>query len=87
MFGDYALRVSDPIRLITNLLSTVDVTDNDRVSNWVSDQLLKVMRTDVTNQIVRNGWPILGLSAYIAGDRADRHQQGQRAAGRLRRRA
>ena len=64
VFGDYALRVSDPIRLITNLLSTVDVTDNDRVSSWVSDQLLKVMRSDVTNQIVRNGWPILGLSAY-----------------------
>jgi membrane protease subunit (stomatin/prohibitin family) len=64
VFGDYALRVSDPIRLITNLLSTVDVTNNDMVSNWVSDQLLKVMRTDVTSQIVRNGWPILGLSAY-----------------------
>jgi membrane protease subunit (stomatin/prohibitin family) len=64
VFGDYALRVSDPIRLITNLLSTVDVTNNDLVSNWVSDQLLKVMRTDVTNQIVRNSWPILGLSAY-----------------------
>jgi membrane protease subunit (stomatin/prohibitin family) len=64
VFGDYALRVVDPIRLITNLLSTVDVTNNDRVSGWVSDQLLKVMRTDITNQIVRNGWPILGLSAY-----------------------
>jgi membrane protease subunit (stomatin/prohibitin family) len=64
VFGDYALRVVDPIRLITNLLSTVDVTSNERVSAWVSDQLLKVMRTDITNQIVRNGWPILGLSAY-----------------------
>ncbi len=64
VFGDYALRVSDPIRLITNLVSTVDVTDNKKVSDWVSDQLLKVMRSDVTNQIVRNGWPILGLSAY-----------------------
>jgi membrane protease subunit (stomatin/prohibitin family) len=64
VFGDYALRVVDPIRLITNLLSTVDVTDNERVAGWVSDQLLKVMRSDITNQIVRNGWPILGLSAY-----------------------
>ena len=64
VFGDYAMRVVDPIRLITNLLSTVDVTSNERVSSWVSDQLLKVMRSDITNQIVRNGWPILGLSAY-----------------------
>ena len=30
----------------------------------MSDQLLKVMRTHMTVQIVRNGWPILGLSAY-----------------------
>lgn len=66
VFGDYALRVTDPIRLITNLLGTVDVTDNDVVSTWVSDQLLKVLRTTVTTQIVRNGWPILGLSAYSA---------------------
>lgn len=64
VFGDYALRVTDPIRLITNLLGTVDVTNNDVVSNWVADQLLKVLRTTVTTQIVRNGWPILGLSAY-----------------------
>ncbi len=64
VFGDYALRVIDPVTLITNLISTVDVTNNDRVSSWVSDQLLKVMRTDITRQIVRNGWPILGLSAY-----------------------
>jgi membrane protease subunit (stomatin/prohibitin family) len=64
VFGDYAIRVVDPITLITNLISTVDVTDNSLVSNWVSDQLLKVLRTDVTTQIVRNGWPILGLSAY-----------------------
>jgi membrane protease subunit (stomatin/prohibitin family) len=66
VFGDYAVRVSDPIRLITNLLGTVDVTNNDVVSSWVSDQLLKVLRTTVTTQIVRNGWPILGLSAYSA---------------------
>jgi membrane protease subunit (stomatin/prohibitin family) len=64
VFGDYSLRVTDPIALILNLVSTVDVTDNERVTSWMSDQLLKVLRSDITNQIVRNGWPILGLSAY-----------------------
>jgi membrane protease subunit (stomatin/prohibitin family) len=28
------------------------------------DQVLKVLRTGVTAQIVRNGWPILGIAAY-----------------------
>ena len=66
VFGDYALRVADPVRLITNLVSTVDVTNNERIAGWVSDQLLKVLRTHVTTQIIRNGWPILGLMAYSA---------------------
>ena len=66
VFGDYALHVADPVRLITNLTSTVDVTDNERITGWVSDQLLKVLRTHVTTQIIRNGWPILGLMAYSA---------------------
>ncbi len=64
VFGDYSLQVKDPAALITNLVGTVDVTNNERVAGWVSDQLLKVMRTEVTTQIVRNGWPILGLSVY-----------------------
>ena len=64
VFGDYAVRILDPVVMITNLIGTVDLTNNDAVSGWVSDQLLKVMRTDVTTQIVRNGWPILGLSVY-----------------------
>ncbi len=66
VFGDYALHVADPVRLVTNLTSTVDVTDNERIAGWVSDQLLKVLRTHVTTQIIRNGWPILGLMAYSA---------------------
>jgi len=64
VFGDYALRVADPVRLVTNLTATVDVTDNERIAGWVSDQLLKVLRTNVTTQVVAQGWPILGLSVH-----------------------
>jgi len=66
VFGDYALRVIDPVRLITNLTASVDVTDNERIAGWVSDQLLKVLRTNVTTQVVREGWNILGLSMHSA---------------------
>ncbi len=64
VFGDYSMKVVDPVALITNLVGTVNVADNDAVTGWMSDQLLKVLRTHMTVQIVRNGWPILGLSAY-----------------------
>lgn len=64
VFGDYALRVIDPARLVTGLTATVDVTDNERIAGWVSDQLLKVLRANVTTQILSEEWPILGLSAH-----------------------
>ena len=64
VFGDYSMKVSDAAKLVTNLTGTVDVTDNDAITGWIAQQLLKVMRTEVTTEIVRNGWPILGLSAY-----------------------
>ncbi len=64
VFGEYSMRVIDAPKLILNLTGTVDVTDNNAIGNWVDSQLLKVLRADVTRQITRNGWPILGLSAY-----------------------
>lgn len=64
VFGNYAMKVVDPAKLILKLTGTVNVEDNDLVTGWVANQLLKVIRTEVTSQIVRNGWPILGLAAY-----------------------
>jgi membrane protease subunit (stomatin/prohibitin family) len=64
VFGEYSLKVTDAVPLVTNLTGTVDVTNNDAITNWVGAQLLKVMRTEVTRQILGNGWPVLSLSAY-----------------------
>ena len=62
--GEYSLRVIDPPSLLTNLTGTIDVTDNSAISSWSTQQLLKVLRGNVTQQIVNNGWPILGLAAH-----------------------
>jgi membrane protease subunit (stomatin/prohibitin family) len=63
-FGEYALRVNDPTKLILNLVGTVDVTNNQAVTGWVTQQLLKVTRTTVTTQLMSGAWPILGLSMH-----------------------
>src|SRR6201997_2714379 len=63
-FGEYALRVIDPTKLILNLVGTVDVTNNQAVTGWVTQQLLKVTRTTVTTQLMSGAWPILGLSMH-----------------------
>ncbi len=63
-FGEFALRVVDPTRLITNLVGTVDVTNNSAVTDWVTQQLLKATRTTVTTQLMSGAWQILGLSMH-----------------------
>jgi len=63
-FGEYALRVIDAPKLILNLVGTVDVSNNDAVTAWVTQQLLKVIRTTVTTQLMSGAWPILGLSVH-----------------------
>ena len=63
-FGEYALRVVEPQRLILNLVGTVDVTNNESIAGWVAQQLLKVTRTTVTTQLMSGAWPILGLSVH-----------------------
>jgi len=65
VFGEYSAKIVDGSALITKLTGTVNVTDNSSITDWIAEQLLKVMRTDVTANIVRNGWPILGLAAYV----------------------
>ena len=63
-FGEFALRVVDPVKLITNLVGTVDVTNNSAVTDWVTQQLLKATRTTVTTQLMSGAWQILGLSMH-----------------------
>jgi membrane protease subunit (stomatin/prohibitin family) len=64
VFGEYSFKVVDPAKLVLNLVGTIDVPDNDHITDWVEQQMVKVMRTEVTRQIVGHGWPVLGLSAY-----------------------
>jgi membrane protease subunit (stomatin/prohibitin family) len=63
-FGEYAMRVVDGPKLILNLVGTVDVTNNEAVTAWVTQQLLKATRTTVTTQLMSGAWPILGLSVH-----------------------
>jgi membrane protease subunit (stomatin/prohibitin family) len=63
-FGEYALRVLDPVKLIVNLVGTVDVTNNEAITGWVAQQLLKVTRTAITTQLMSGAWPILGMSMH-----------------------
>jgi membrane protease subunit (stomatin/prohibitin family) len=64
VFGEYSLRVIEPQSLILNLVGTQNIQTNDQVTDWMREQLLKVLRTDVTSHIVQQNWPILGIAAH-----------------------
>jgi len=66
VFGEYSLKVVEPQSLIVNLVGTQNLTSNDQISDWMREQLLKVLRTDVTGHIVSQGWQILGIAARTA---------------------
>ena len=64
VFGDYVLKVTDPATLITKYGGTQNVPDNSKFTDLCDDLLLRALRQDLTRNIVRNGWPVLGLAAY-----------------------
>lgn len=62
-YGEYSLRVVDPVALIRQLTGTVDLADPSAVEHWAAQQVLKAIRTAVVGHIVNDGWPVLGLAA------------------------
>jgi membrane protease subunit (stomatin/prohibitin family) len=63
VFGDYSLKVVDAGALIVNLVGSQNLVSNDQITDWMRDQVLKALRTDVTASIVNNNWAILGIAA------------------------
>src|SRR5438093_7477562 len=64
VFGDYSLKVIEPQSLILNLVGTQNIQTNEQITDWMREQLLKVLRTDVTSAIVQQNWPILGIASH-----------------------
>ena len=64
VFGEYSLKAVEPQSLILNLVGTQNLQTNDEITDWMREQLLKVLRTDVVSHIVTQGWPILGIAAH-----------------------
>lgn len=77
VFGDYSLRVSDASTLIVNLVGTQGLQGNDQITDWMRDQLLKVLRTDVVAHIGAQGWPILGIAAHSSDIETETLQSAQ----------
>ncbi len=63
VFGEYSLKVSDPAALVRTLGSQADVSDQ-RITDFLRDIVLKVLRKDLAAHVTEQGWPVLGLAAH-----------------------
>jgi membrane protease subunit (stomatin/prohibitin family) len=65
VFGEYALKISDPATLILTLIGTRQAS-NDLVTDWSREQVLKSLRTGVVRKLTAEKWPVLGIAARTA---------------------
>lgn len=80
VYGEYAVKVVDPVKLILNLVGTQGLQSNDQITGWVREQILKALRADVTAHIVKGEWPVIGIAAFTDDIEQD---SLQKAAGYL----
>jgi membrane protease subunit (stomatin/prohibitin family) len=64
VFGEFSLKVVEPQSLIVNLVGTRNLSTGDEITDWMREQLLKTLRTDVVSHVVSSGWPLLGIAAH-----------------------
>ncbi|NLN63278.1 MAG: SPFH domain-containing protein [Myxococcales bacterium] len=58
--GEFAIRVTEPEKLILGLLGMRQV-DNDSFFSWFKQQVLKVIRDQIAEQVVKQKMPILDV--------------------------
>lgn len=58
--GDFSLQIHNPEELILGLVG-MQQTDNDSFFNWFKQQLLKVIRDQIAELIVKQKWPLLDV--------------------------
>lgn len=70
--GEFSFRVTDPERLIIGLVG-MGRADSAMIKAWTKEQVLKVLRDNIAELIVKQKWPILDVTsgAYTEEIEAD----------------
>jgi len=66
LFGEYAIKVTKPEDLILNLVGTKNMENNDELTEWIKQLLLKVFREKVSEHVAVKKEPILGIAAQTS---------------------
>ncbi len=66
LFGEYAIKVTNPEDLILNLVGTKQMSSNEELTEWIKELLLKVFREKVSEHVAVKKEPILGIAAQTS---------------------
>ena len=60
--GEFSFRVQDARTLVLGLVGT-GATETYQVRSWLKEQVLKVIRDDIAELLVKNKWPLLDVTS------------------------
>ena len=66
VFGEYALAISDPSKLILNIVGTKGISSNEEITEWIKQLLLKDFREIVSEHVTVDKKQILGIGAFAS---------------------
>ena len=66
VFGEYAMTVSDPQKLILTLVGTQSLQSNEQITDWLKDLLLKHFREMVSKYVSVDKQDILGIASQAS---------------------
>lgn len=62
VFGEFVFKVTDPAKLILNLLGTKPLTGNEFIIDAIKDQLTKILRATVNGKMKAEKWSLLDVT-------------------------
>lgn len=62
VYGDFALRVIDPEKLIVGMVG-LQKTDNESFVGWFKSQVMKVIKDRIAELLVKKKWPLLDVTS------------------------
>jgi len=66
LFGEYAVNVVDPEKLILKLVGTKNLETNEQLTEWFKELLLKVFREAVSDYVAVQNKPVLGIASQAS---------------------
>lgn len=64
VYGTYSMKIVKPEDLIVKLVGTQGIEDNEGITGWTQEQMLKDLRDTVSKKVTAKELPVLGIAGH-----------------------